>query len=193
MSRPLSEHTTSEETLPVGQQGRFSSQSREESDTGLYTTDSGPAKKEKSEAEHDPDLVTWNGPDDPKDPKNWSKSHKWAITAVSSSPIEFDLPLFADTPFPLDCVRVLFHLTGILLDSGTGPTRHLERVQSYQRGRTEPDVQYLCAGLCLWPAVSGASLRRIRTPDCSPIGQPVLLPFQPCLWLLEQQERNVGF
>lgn len=99
MSRPLSEHATSEETLPVGQEGRFSSQSREERDTGLYTTDSGPAKKEKSEPEHDPDLVTWNGPDDPKDPKNWSKSHKWAITAVSSSTTNSSLQPFADAAF----------------------------------------------------------------------------------------------
>lgn len=85
MSRPLSQHATSEETLPVGAEGRFSSQSKEERDTGLYTTDSGSAKKEAPEAAQDPDLVTWDGPDDPHDPKNWSKSHKWAITAVSPS------------------------------------------------------------------------------------------------------------
>lgn len=99
MSRPLSEHATSEETLPVGQERRFSSQSREERDTGLYTTDSGPVKTERSEQEQDPDLVTWDGPDDPKDPKNWSKSHKWAITAVSSSITTWNLQSYADATF----------------------------------------------------------------------------------------------
>lgn len=132
MSRPLSEHATSEETLPVAQEGRFSSQSREESDTGLYTTDSGPVTKEKTEPGQDPDLVTWDGPDDPKDPKNWTKSHKWAITAVSSSTAVPISQSFADVEFFLDRIRVLFHLTSIFFHSGTGPARHLKRVQGYQ-------------------------------------------------------------
>ena len=30
----------------------------------------------------DPHLVTWNGPDDPDNPKNWTKKRKWAATLV---------------------------------------------------------------------------------------------------------------
>lgn len=30
----------------------------------------------------DPNLVTWNGPDDPDNPKNWTKKRKWAATLV---------------------------------------------------------------------------------------------------------------
>lgn len=33
----------------------------------------------------DPNLVTWDGPDDPKNPKNWSYGRKWAATFVVSS------------------------------------------------------------------------------------------------------------
>ncbi|MCJ1337730.1 hypothetical protein MMC09_003013 [Bachmanniomyces sp. S44760] len=33
----------------------------------------------------DPNLVTWDGPDDPMNPKNWSRRHKWAATFVVSS------------------------------------------------------------------------------------------------------------
>lgn len=33
----------------------------------------------------DPDLVTWDGPDDPANPKNWTTKRKWAATFVVSS------------------------------------------------------------------------------------------------------------
>ncbi|KAK4987671.1 hypothetical protein LTR66_007535 [Elasticomyces elasticus] len=33
----------------------------------------------------DPNLVTWDGPDDPGNPKNWSMKRKWAATLVVSS------------------------------------------------------------------------------------------------------------
>ncbi|KAL5357405.1 major facilitator superfamily domain-containing protein [Aspergillus floccosus] len=36
------------------------------------------------EAHRDSDLVTWKGPDDPDNPKNWSKSVKWKNTWVIS-------------------------------------------------------------------------------------------------------------
>ncbi len=35
--------------------------------------------------EKDPHLVTWEGPDDPQNPKNWSMKRKWAATFVVSS------------------------------------------------------------------------------------------------------------
>ncbi|KAF2717106.1 MFS general substrate transporter [Polychaeton citri CBS 116435] len=35
--------------------------------------------------EKDPFLVTWNGPDDVENPKNWTKSHKWAATLAVAS------------------------------------------------------------------------------------------------------------
>ena len=39
----------------------------------------------KRSEQHDPHLVTWEGPDDPKNPKNWSMGRKWAATFVVSS------------------------------------------------------------------------------------------------------------
>jgi len=35
------------------------------------------------EATKDPYLVTWNGNDDPENPKSWTKRQKWAATFVS--------------------------------------------------------------------------------------------------------------
>jgi hypothetical protein len=33
----------------------------------------------------DPDMVSWNGPDDPENPKNWTLKRKWVATFVVSS------------------------------------------------------------------------------------------------------------
>jgi hypothetical protein len=42
-------------------------------------------EKTREEQARDPNLVTWDGPDDPTNPKNWSIKRKWAATFVVSS------------------------------------------------------------------------------------------------------------
>ncbi|MCJ1393860.1 hypothetical protein MMC18_006736 [Xylographa bjoerkii] len=42
-------------------------------------------KKKTSRSVKDPNLVTWNGPDDPENPKNWARKRKWLATLVVSS------------------------------------------------------------------------------------------------------------
>ncbi|KAF1992319.1 MFS multidrug transporter-like protein [Aulographum hederae CBS 113979] len=42
-------------------------------------------KKSTTRSAKDPNLVTWDGPDDPKDPKNWTFKRKWAATFIVSS------------------------------------------------------------------------------------------------------------
>ena len=42
-------------------------------------------KKKSTRSTRDPNLVTWKGPDDPENPKNWTKKQKWAATFVVSS------------------------------------------------------------------------------------------------------------
>jgi MFS family permease len=52
------------------------------------TTDDANAIQEKSASEttasEDDLLVTWNGPDDPENPKNWSALRRWSITILLS-------------------------------------------------------------------------------------------------------------
>ncbi|KAG9591916.1 MFS multidrug transporter-like protein, partial [Aureobasidium melanogenum] len=43
------------------------------------------SRKSTSKSVKDPNLVTWDGPDDPENPKNWGKGRKWAATLVVSS------------------------------------------------------------------------------------------------------------
>lgn len=47
--------------------------------------DSAFEKKLTTKSTKDPNLVTWDGPDDPKNPKNWTNKQKWAATLVVSS------------------------------------------------------------------------------------------------------------
>lgn len=35
-------------------------------------------EKESATDPEDPNLVQWEGPDDPRNPKNWQKKRKWA-------------------------------------------------------------------------------------------------------------------
>ncbi|MCJ1404435.1 hypothetical protein MMC11_007660 [Xylographa trunciseda] len=42
-------------------------------------------KKKTSRSVKDPNLVTWDGPDDPENPKNWTRKRKWLATLVVSS------------------------------------------------------------------------------------------------------------
>ncbi|KAI9733423.1 MAG: hypothetical protein M1834_003507 [Cirrosporium novae-zelandiae] len=42
-------------------------------------------KSRSSKSARDPNIITWDGPDDPASPKNWSFKQKWAATFVVSS------------------------------------------------------------------------------------------------------------
>ncbi|KAL5119795.1 hypothetical protein ACEQ8H_002401 [Pleosporales sp. CAS-2024a] len=53
-------------------------------------------KNKSSRSIRDPNLVTWDSDDDPKNPKNWSMKRKWAATLIVScftlvSPISFSM------------------------------------------------------------------------------------------------------
>jgi hypothetical protein len=42
----------------------------------------GSASLEALRTEGTRDFVTWDGPDDPENPKNWSYGYKWWVTAI---------------------------------------------------------------------------------------------------------------
>jgi hypothetical protein len=39
-------------------------------------------KSKSSRSARDPNIVAWDGPDDPDNPKNWTMKHKWAATLI---------------------------------------------------------------------------------------------------------------
>ncbi|KAI9663534.1 MAG: hypothetical protein M1831_002543 [Alyxoria varia] len=47
---------------------------------------------EKEAAKNDPNIVDWDGPDDPANPMNWSKSRKWSVVWLASA-LTFITPL----------------------------------------------------------------------------------------------------
>ncbi|KAH0544589.1 hypothetical protein FGG08_001238 [Glutinoglossum americanum] len=62
----------------------------------------------------DPNIVTWSGPDDPENPKNWSNKKKWGITLVVSA---FTLisPVSSTMVAPaLNAIAKEFHITNTI-------------------------------------------------------------------------------
>ncbi|KAL8796809.1 MAG: hypothetical protein Q9195_000892 [Heterodermia aff. obscurata] len=77
--------------LEYGHDGVFQNNSVEdlvenrEGITNKHDVEAPRAIKRSSMPVKDPDLVTWEGPDDPANPKNWSKGRRWGATLVVSS------------------------------------------------------------------------------------------------------------
>lgn len=53
-------------------------------DTDETRNDPNTGEAEKANAA-DPNIVDWDGPDDPKNPRNWSKSFMFANVAIVSA------------------------------------------------------------------------------------------------------------
>ncbi|KAG4413602.1 hypothetical protein IFR04_013268 [Cadophora malorum] len=67
----------------------------------------------------DPNLVSWEGAEDPKNPKNWSMSHKWAATLIVSS-FTFISPVSSSMIAPaVNSIAVEFNITSDLEKSMT--------------------------------------------------------------------------
>lgn len=81
---PFSTHTPDGNNLPLDAEkpadvlpdGRPSSHS----DSTHIESPSSSESEKKPEAVEDPNLVTWDGDDDPENPKNWPIRRKWAVS-----------------------------------------------------------------------------------------------------------------
>ncbi len=73
--------------LPNGKGSPPSSNLEKEVDleAGHRSEDSDKIEPETTKTEADPNIVDWDGPDDPNNPINWSEKLKWANVAVISS------------------------------------------------------------------------------------------------------------
>ncbi|KAF2664029.1 synaptic vesicle transporter [Microthyrium microscopicum] len=98
----------------------------ETSSTYSHTPESSPVDKdlEKNEPSNlqpepskDPFLVTWDGPNDPLNPKNWSGKRKWAATFVVSS-FTFISPVSSSMVAPaMQAMKADLHLDSDFLAS----------------------------------------------------------------------------
>lgn len=43
-----------------------------------------PTEKPRQDVSQDPDIVDWDGPDDPQNPQNWPENKKWMNIALIS-------------------------------------------------------------------------------------------------------------
>lgn len=89
---PNSALAFSEDTLPQHDEDRFDYQSRHRNPAYTESWNSGgnverdvekeggEGDNQRQEQKNDPNLIEWNGPDDPGNPMNWSSSKKWIVT-----------------------------------------------------------------------------------------------------------------
>ncbi|KAF4611317.1 hypothetical protein G7Y89_g15696 [Cudoniella acicularis] len=110
------EQESSEEAVPEVRDGI-----KDERDRDL---EAGPnlekSKSSKSgRSTRDPNLVTWEGPDDPNNPKNWAFKRKWAATLVVSS-FTFISPVSSSMVAPaLNAIAKEFDITNSVEQSLT--------------------------------------------------------------------------
>lgn len=76
----------------------------------------------------DPTLVTWDGPDDPLNPKNWTFKHKWAATLVGKCPSHANIQRLID-----QSLVVYFHLSGFFIYGRASTERNCPGISHHQR------------------------------------------------------------
>jgi hypothetical protein len=70
----------------------------------------------EAEVENDPDIVWWDGPDDPQNPMNWRYTKKWGTVALVSA-ITFLTPLASSSFAPgVPKVMATFHSSDDMLE-----------------------------------------------------------------------------
>jgi hypothetical protein len=84
----------------------------------------------------DPFLVTWNGSNDPENPKNWTTQQKWAATLVS---IPFDHVTNASNVFGnTGCGIIHVHLACIFFHCRSCYPKYFSKLW-YHEFRRQPD------------------------------------------------------
>ncbi|KAL8714160.1 MAG: hypothetical protein Q9220_001889 [cf. Caloplaca sp. 1 TL-2023] len=106
----FSEHVREEEEKELGE--HIPEETVEIRDGVVNTRDlEAPLEKKPSKSAKDPNLVTWEGPDDPENPKNWSTKRRWAATIVVSS-FTFISPVSSSMVAPaIQAIATEFNIT----------------------------------------------------------------------------------
>lgn len=76
-------------------------------------------RKQKEEQANDPNLIEWDGPDDPENPMNWAPRKKWIVTimlGLMTFCVTFASSVFADATF---AVSEEFHVSTEVSTLGT--------------------------------------------------------------------------
>jgi hypothetical protein len=85
-------------------------------------------KSMKSTKSRDPNLVTWDGPDDVENPKNWAFSRKWAATIIGI----FYTSLTIEWSLTCSSIFIHIHLTSFIVNGCTSSHLYRFRVQHHQ-------------------------------------------------------------
>lgn len=112
-----------------------------------------PAEDRKA-PDKDPNLVEWDGPDDPENPQNFSRSRKWLITMILSTMtvwITFSTSVFSEATL---VTAEEYHVSTEVTTLATSlPVFVSHPVVCYSSG-----IVLTCLGLCCRAAVLGSAV-----------------------------------
>lgn len=134
----------------------------------------------------DLDQVSWDGPDDPENPKNWSFKRKWAATIVVSS-FTFISPVSSSMVAPaLSSIAAEFHITNEV---------ESQLVLSIFVSNSMPVLQFqtdngIGLSICHWALIPRPSIRDIRTCTRFAACKLGISNFQHCVRGQQEQGRN---
>lgn len=108
-------HTSARSTSPEGKKGPFLA-SEKDVEKGIGPESMSSMDEPEEEPEQDPNIVDFEGPDDPENPMNWKASKKWGMVALIAA-ITFLTPL-ASSQFAPGVPEVMkdFHSTNEMLE-----------------------------------------------------------------------------
>ncbi|KAL6709587.1 hypothetical protein ACN47E_001522 [Coniothyrium glycines] len=78
--------------IPQEEKQKLSFSSEKDTEKGFAPGSINSTDEQEDEPEHDPNIVDFDGPDDPENPMNWKASKKWGMVALISA-ITFLTPL----------------------------------------------------------------------------------------------------
>lgn len=98
----------------------------------------------------DPNLVSWSGPDDPDNPKNWTFKRKWAATLVGTYMLHRGLEILTKL---LPSIFIHFYFSGILFYDRPRGQCNFKAVQYHKSGRARVDIVHIRSGVRNWTSI----------------------------------------
>jgi MFS family permease len=148
-------------------------------------------KKKSTRSVKDPNLVTWDSDNDPKNPKNCkqhSKSTFMRVQLLISSRVHE-----AQMGSNLDCLMFHACISDFLFNDLASSGFDISRVWYNERGRSPVDPFNLRPGICDWTPVSRALVRDIWSCNRPAIVKFVLPGLESGLWLCSNFGPADGF
>lgn len=131
-------------------------------------------KSAQSQREHDPNMVRWNGADDPDNPKNWKMSRKWIATIVVSSFVGRTLVCSYSSEGELTTPSLDIHFPSRIYNGRASIAKYGNRPGSEQLGGLSDVSVHFHPSLRFRSGFLRSALRSVWPRSCAAASEPFL-------------------